>query len=70
MNVEATVKLTTKGEKILREHFKQYPRLIKIDENKNYKTSLWEIMRIFGEHFYNGCEIPFEKNLIMLAVSI
>ena len=69
MNDLATVKLTKEGEKILREHFRQYPALIKIDENKIYETSLWEIMQIFGEHIYNGCTIPFEKNLITIAVT-
>ena len=70
MNVEATVKLTNEGENILRQHFKSYPGLIKIDEHKFYKTSLWEIMHIFGGHVYNGCQIPFENNAIMLAVSV
>ena len=70
MNNEAMVKLTKEGEKILREHFKQYPRLIKIDENKIYKASLWEIMNIFGEHLHNGCTIPFENNSIAIAVSV
>lgn len=70
MNVETTVKLTNEGEKILKEHFKLYPSLIKIDENKIYRAPLWEMMHIFGKHLYNGCKIPFENNSIMLAVSV
>jgi hypothetical protein len=69
MNDQASVKLTKEGERILIEHYKQYPRLIKIDENNIYKATLWEIMNIYGEHFYNGCTIPFENNSITIAVS-
>ena len=69
INTEVTVKLTKEGEKILREYFEQRPQLIKIDENKIYKASLWEIMNIFGKYFYNGCTVLFENNLIMIAVS-
>jgi hypothetical protein len=32
-----------------------------------YEAQLWEFMRIFGVHFYNGCEVPIENNLIVIA---
>jgi hypothetical protein len=32
-----------------------------------YEAQLWRFMNIFGKHFYNGCEVPIENNLIVIT---
>ncbi len=27
------------------------------------RWQLWELMRIFGSKFYNGCDVPFETTI-------
>ena len=38
--------------------------------NKNkdgsYSTELWDIMYIFGKDLYNGCDVPFIMNEIII----
>lgn len=29
------------------------------------KWQMWDVMRVFGEHMYNGCVMPFEANIII-----
>jgi len=31
-----------------------------------FKGPLWDTMRIFGDSFYNGCDIPFLENKILI----
>lgn len=32
-------------------------------ENGYYKLQCHEVMRYFGEHLFNGCEMPFETTV-------
>ena len=30
-----------------------------------FKWQMWDVMRVFGDHMYNGCELPFDVNIII-----
>ena len=63
LNDDVKVKLTDHGRDLLAKK-----RLTRQPDEAGYtKFQLWELMNIFGEHFYNGCSIPFEFNRILLA---
>lgn len=38
----------------------------KEDENGWSEWQLWDLMSIFGQYLYNGCDIPFEMNIIII----
>jgi hypothetical protein len=64
LNDDVKVKLTDHGRDLLAKK----RRLTRQPDEAGYtKFQLWELMNIFGEHFYNGCSIPFEFNRILLA---
>lgn len=66
LNVNETVKvkLTDRGRAILLKE--KYP---KDEDSLGYsKWRLWELMSIFGEHLYNGCELTFENEIIIHEV--
>jgi hypothetical protein len=63
LNDDVKVKLTDHGRDLLAKK-----RLTRQPDEAGYnRFQLWELMNIFGEHFYNGCSIPFEFNRILLA---
>jgi len=35
------------------------------DANGYIKFQMWELMHIFGNDFYNGCQIPFETTVLI-----
>ncbi|MFC8685993.1 hypothetical protein [Brevibacillus porteri] len=63
MNDNARVKLTELGFTIL-EANKYYPK----PDDEGYLTlPLWELMKLFGEHLFLGCKVPFETNIQLLS---
>jgi hypothetical protein len=80
LNNQVYVTLTQEGEKILRNNYEESILQVR-DYIKNarqivegqhkvgnkYCFSLWELCSIFGPHLYNGCKIPFEKNLLEIV---
>jgi hypothetical protein len=68
MNDLVTVYLTEAGERTYRMHFRAWPDLINIDENKKVTTELWDLMIIFGETLHMGCQIPFKNNDIEIHI--
>lgn len=68
------VKLTPKGEKTLRVSRLVDMELTGLDEcaikpppEKNGYTQfqLWDLMRLFGESMFNGCELSFETEILI-----
>jgi len=57
------------GMKILKEHFDLNEMGSTLPDSmlsgNKLRLELWSIMNMFGEHLYNGCEIPFEDNEIV-----
>ena len=78
INLNQTIKfkLTTTGIKILEKHKKElFIRLKYISKEliddctfplkDGYRTgTLWEVMSVFGQHFYIGCDNIFVNNII------
>ena len=59
VNNYVRVKLTEVGKNILEaEEIKYLP-----DEEGFVRFQMWELMQIFGNHMWNGCDIPFETNI-------
>jgi len=75
INNSVKVKLTEKGRTIYYnrdvELNKFYgkevikPRLPKEDKDGYFQIQLWELMRLYGPHMFNGCEQPFETEIIL-----
>lgn len=75
LNDYVKVKLTDKGKEIFRKdrerlnhmgvrwHFNTEPEL---DVDGYYKTQLWSLMELFGEHICMGCDVPFDTNIILI----
>ena len=61
------VKLTDEGKEIYRNHYRdiddEYVPTLDVDEKGFCKFQLWEFMRIFGEHFHMGGDLPCETNV-------
>lgn len=37
-----------------------------IEKNKGYyRTQLWSLMEKFGGYLFNGCDLPFQVNIIL-----
>lgn len=78
INDKVKVKLTDFGrseyKKILDERRKNAPHeyndLFKmpIEKDGYSEWQLWILMANFGHLFFNGCEIPFEDNIIKLDI--
>ena len=80
LNDQVCVTLTPEGEKILWERYEKdiitvrdvFPNARQLVEGQHkegdrYRFQLWELCSIFGPHLYNGCKIPFEKNLMEIV---
>lgn len=63
INQKVKVTLTEKGKQILFDSYKDWPGAY-TDKLMKSEFQLWELMSIFGPHVYNGCEVPFEENII------
>lgn len=79
INQYAKVKLTHEGALILEErhnelyeHIKEItgkpvpPFELRLDADGYYANQLWSIMETFGSHIYNGCEMPFDGDILLL----
>jgi hypothetical protein len=69
LNEQVKVKLTSEGERILKEYFNEYPNNIRkatwLDEDGYYVTQLWDFMNIFGSKLYNGQRQLFVNNKLI-----
>lgn len=74
INHYVKVKLTEKGIEILKEQhndIQKYALLLpdfeepQKDDDGYTKFQLWELMLKFGNHLYNGCEVPFHPEIII-----
>jgi hypothetical protein len=73
-NEQVKVKLTDKGKDIFYHQYdetnKSYGREVikpyfhEVDKDGYTKFVLWELMRIYGQHLSNGCDIPFETEIM------
>lgn len=61
VNNYVKVKLTKRGKEIMKEEgvMREYVP----DKDGYTKWQLWELMGVFGNYVYNGCEIPFETEI-------
>lgn len=61
VNNYVKVKLTERGKAIMKKEgvLREY----KADKDGFSKWQLWELMRVFGNYLFNGCEIPFEMEI-------
>ena len=66
INIQVKIKLTQYGRNILKQHYSEFPSLAKLDETGYFKSELWNIMYIFGEHLYNGSKQIIEENELLL----
>ena len=63
------VKLTQVGLNIIRKKEDCYRHLKisgikrKKDKEGYTKFQLWELMSLFGDHLYNGCDVPFNPEI-------
>lgn len=65
INKIVSVTLTEQGATILNRSIYNYGHK-EWKHNDIYSSELWLIMAIFGEHLYNGCDIPFVNNKITI----
>lgn len=68
LNQQCDVILTTHGAEVYNEYFRELHATCKLIELTNLKAEdelslqLWELMKIFGKHLYNGAENCFANN--------
>lgn len=64
VNDAVHVRLTAKGKSILDPQIATngYARYSEDSEGWS-RWQLWVLMDLFGEHLFNGCELPFEANI-------
>ena len=81
VNRKAWITLTESGAKVINEYIEnddathylskdQIKTLFgqnKFKSGDTYKSTLWDIMNIFGKSMYVGCEIPFYNNELTLG---
>ena len=73
INSQIKVKLTERGHEILRKHTEDlrliepnYPDWNLNEDAEGYsKWHMWDLMNWFGEFLYNGCDIPFETEILI-----
>ena len=66
INNYVKVKLTEKGKYIYYHRFDDIslsPIELEYDDEGYVEFQLWHLMQIFGEHLFNGCDIPFETTI-------
>ena len=76
VNDYVKVKLTEKGKYIYYHQFDDInqnirkiggkplnPIELKYDDEGYIEFQMWHLMKIFGKHLYNGCDIPFETTI-------
>jgi len=63
LNQRANVVLTEKGREVLA-GAEQYN--IHVTQEGKVRVELWLLMHVFGEHLFNGCDMPFVDAEIVL----
>lgn len=76
INDYVKVKLTEKGKYIYYHQFDDInecrlkiggnplnPIELEYDDDGYVEFQLWHLMEIFGEHLFNGCEVPFKTTI-------
>jgi len=71
------VKLTDRGREIHRIHYERvfpdHPDIVyqepEVDADGESKFQLWDLMTIFGEHMYLGCNPPIETDINIPTVT-
>lgn len=70
INNYVKVKLTEKGKNIIENYYSNIPQLEnhsrplpKEDENGWSKWQMWDLMSMFGDKMFNGCDVPFETEI-------
>ena len=76
INDYVKVRLTDKGKYIYYHQFDKInecirkiggnllnPIELKYDDDGYVELQMWHLMEIFGEHLYNGCEVPFDTTI-------
>ena len=66
INDVVKVKLTVLGYKIYNTYTINNFLVNKVNKDNIIETELWEIMKIFGPHFYVGADALFEDNKILV----
>jgi len=65
MKTKVKVTLTYRGRSILmQDSMARHRKPPNIGKDYTFETDLFTLMRIFGEHLYPGCSIPFENGEI------
>ena len=67
MNNHFQLTLTARGAVVYNSYFHQFPadvRPAELAAGDVLEDSLWHLMHIFGPHMFNGCQIPFEGNVV------
>jgi hypothetical protein len=75
INNYVKVKLTDKGKEIFYHQHDEIndlagkeliePHYPEVDVDGYTEFQLWELMRLYGEHLSNGCNLPFETNIVI-----
>lgn len=66
-NSEFAATLTEEGARVYNTYYLQYPdhaRPPEVEAGSTVRQELWQLMRIFGAHMYNGGPNMFDKNVI------
>lgn len=76
INDYVKVKLTERGKYIYSHYYDDLNALIiknggkhlepveiQYDEEGYTEFQMWHLMKIFGKHLFNGCEVPFETTI-------
>ena len=67
LNQSAKVKLTKKGQLVLKTHSDILYRM-SVDAGGYCTLQLWELMEVFGPHIYHGCEPLMDMNVEVLPL--
>ena len=69
VNDPVQVRLTERGREIERASWAAVPGIgvplpcAEEDADGWSRWQLWDLMRMFGQHMYNGCQVPFETTI-------
>ena len=64
INDDIKIQLKERGKKILA--VDRPNKRINEDKDGWSTWQLWEVIETFGDYIYNGCDMPFETNIIIL----
>lgn len=73
LNYNVKIKITEAGHKHLEKYFGKYGmvyRKQKVDEYGFTEMQLWDVMQMFGEAIYLGCNPPFETTMYLSSQTV